>query len=206
MVLLSFLVLTACQVKLDYYNEMQAAYIPDEIRALHVRWWNEGDEWMRVVPREIPSREQSMEHYLAERVRTTSELLGVYVSSDDFYIDYAKLDDAFSWLDFITAEQFEIVLHYLSLDPLRFIDRDILNYAATILTRDELLYYDSIPIDEMPDDPRRIIVRMYEAFVVVFKDISYRNFRANPTLSPQFLEHGFPRNSGTFDRVLVDWR
>ena len=81
----------------------------------------------------------------------------------------------FSWTEFITEEQFNIVREYLNIAPGEFRDQLILDYMDILtepnpdapMSGEEMRYYDSIPIDEMPDNPRRILVRMYEAWAVI---------------------------------------
>ena len=79
-----------------------------------------------------------------------------------------------SWLDFITDEQFQIVRDYLGIEPGGFDDQIFLKYLMDDMTRHYLVHYDRIPFEEMPNNPRRILTRMYEAWA-----LAHIEYRAN---------------------------
>jgi len=74
----------------------------------------------------------------------------------------------FSWLDFVSTEQFAIVRDYLGIPPGGFNDDLILQYAMgwDYMTIPEIQYYDGIPINDMPYNPRRILVKMFEGWTI----------------------------------------
>lgn len=101
-----------------------------------------------------------------------------------------------SWLDFITPTQFAIVKEYMGIPKGAFEDQIFDDYIGNVIlggrwNPDILRYYDDMPFDENTYNPRRILVRMYEAFLLV--SIEFR--MANPIT--QTSEHEM-RNSTFF--------
>jgi len=172
--------------------------------------------------------------YLAWHTRHLSATYGINISVDDINFTEVRL---FSWLDFITPEQFVIVREYLreNLDVVNFTDviydnfvfadGMIINYVMNNLVYfphtefgDDLWfemrrnpqdfnpyyllrYYDSIPIEDMSYCPRRIIVRMYEAYYIAIFEIRDRYAHL----------HNLPMQSnrarvGSLGRDVFDWR
>jgi len=125
---------------------------------------------------------------------------------------------------FITKGQLDIVVAYLQMPNGHFVDWIWLDYfrhtmeswgfsnrlgeagirpTETDITHDFralLRYYDSQPFDEETDNPRRILVKMYEAFMVV----AVEKMIADP-YNANFSESSL-RRSTIFDREITDWR
>ena len=101
---------------------------------------------------------------------------------------------AFCWLNVITPGCFEIVEAYLAVAfDEDFDDWMVNSYILDIMGIPALRYYDSIPFESMSDNPRRILVRMMEGYIIDFMMVSY-----------EF--HGYHRNrrSGYFGRNMID--
>jgi len=101
-----------------------------------------------------------------------------------------------SWLDFITDEQFQIVRDYLGIEPGGFDDQIFLRYIMDDMTRHYLVHYDRIPFEEMPDNPRRILTRMYEAWMLVH--IEYRAEFGDGFIETRYVHE--------LERDVYDWR
>jgi hypothetical protein len=65
--------------------------------------------------------------------------------------------------------------------------------------RELLRHYDRIPFEDMPEDPERIIVRMYEAYWLVHLELRRKSAIELGITEPDAI-------SGDFGRVLTDWR
>ena len=100
-----------------------------------------------------------------------------------------------SWLDFITNEQFQIVRDYLGIEPGGFDDQIFLKYLMEDMTRHYLVHYDRIPFEEMPNNPRRILTRMYEAWALAHFEYTTNIVGSVPTRYVRELE-----------REVYDWR
>ena len=132
------------------------------------------------------------------------------------YIDYAKLSqwventhNNFTWLDFFTPEQITIAKEYIKVDDEKTItDWIFRSYFGRVIipwgnfdthgllpTYDLLRYYDAMLFDENTDNPRRILVRMYEVYFL--SAFEMREFHAGESIS---------WFSGEFGREMVDWR
>ena len=128
-----------------------------------------------------------------------SERLGTTIAPEDIDAHIVFYD----WLDYISEEQLAIVIDYLGIVEGEFNDNTIINYIFDNMSSALLRYYDSIPIENMPDDPRRIIIRMLEAWLLV--GIEYA-IRENPSAFAREASIRELRFSSEFGREIVDWR
>ena len=125
---------------------------------------------------------------------------------------------------FISREQLDIVATYIEMPGGHFVDWMWFDYFASTIDpmglsfarrlieadlrpRDVaeqhdfgalLHYYDGLPFDETTDNPRRILVRMYEAFLVMSIEFMLAH-------DPSALESSV-RRATVFDREIHDWR
>lgn len=104
----------------------------------------------------------------------------------------------FSWMDFITPEQLEIAREYLEIPEGVFDDNALVVYALT-MDRELLRHYDRIPFEDMPEDPERIVVRMYEAYIFMNLEIRKKSALELGIIEPDYI---IPE----FGRVITDWR
>jgi len=185
----------------QYVEVEEESYIEAEKDAeVLAQAWAQFEEWNSIDTAPL----FSMQHDFDEIKRTAerwSELLGITIAPE--YIDMEIL--FFSWLDFITEEQFEIVRDYLGILDGEFDDGTILDYFFLNSSRAELRYYDSIPMEDIPHNPRRILVRMHEAWLLVQIEEAIRIREENPSLIAAD-PHANMRRSADFGRDIVDWR
>jgi len=109
---------------------------------------------------------------------------------------YAEIIIVLSWLDFITEEQFQIARDYLGIEPGGFDDQIFLGYLLNDMTRHYLVQYDRIPFEEMPNNPRRILTRMYEAWALAH--IEHRASFADGFVDTRYVHE--------LEREVYDWR
>ncbi len=104
----------------------------------------------------------------------------------------------YSWLDFVTPEQLEIVRNYLEMPEGTFNDNTLVSYAYT-MDRELLRRLDAIPMEDMPEDADRIIVRMYEGYWLMNLEV-----RKNASLELGMDEPDYTVSE--FGRAITDWR
>lgn len=119
---------------------------------------------------------------------------------DDCLDDYnytltaVERHDSFSWLDVITPESYEIVKTYLAtaLDK-EYADWMVISYVLDVMGITVLRYYDNIPFEDMPDNPRRTLVKMMERYIIYNMMLSYE-------------VHGYHRSKSSveFGRNMID--
>ncbi|MCL2574148.1 MAG: hypothetical protein FWE34_06335 [Defluviitaleaceae bacterium] len=116
------------------------------------------------------THEQRYEHavIISERM---SVYLGINIAPEE--ISKHLGENLFSWLDFVTLEQFEIAISYLGIAPNMFFDelihlypwvaepQGIIREIRLSLTREKQL---GIPTEFAPDDPQRILAQMIQDF------------------------------------------
>ena len=156
------------------------------------------------------SLEHECDAYVSEQIQRLSQRFSIALSPEDFQFTIYH----FSWLEFITPQQFEIARGYLSQDPnileafhmtndnFHFHDNmvevfishliqgaDGFNFQAT-------RHYANTPIEDMPHDPRRILVAMYEAEIIMALERS--PYLPDGTFMPRYVP--------AFGRDVMDWR
>jgi len=126
-----------------------------------------------------------------------SVFLGLDLSADDFAIEFVY----FSWQDYITNEQLEIVREHLGLPEGGFDDAVVFDYLVNTMGRELVRSYDSTPFEDMGNDPRRIIVRMWEAYNLVANEYRFRS-ALEQGIDPDALDI----YAWGLDRIVTDWR
>jgi len=97
----------------------------------------------------------------------------------------------FCFLDFVTPEQFGIARGYLrdnlpddswmtthfgiDYENFLFIDQMLVRYINEVMSVDELRHYDALDMSDMPDNPRRILTRMYEGLLISASELRRDN-------------------------------
>ncbi|MCL2702590.1 MAG: hypothetical protein FWE91_03160 [Defluviitaleaceae bacterium] len=92
----------------------------------------------------------------------------------------------FSWLDWITEQQLEIVREYLKFPEGSFDDTAIWDYLFFEMGQGAVREYDRIPFDGSCENPRRIIVKMWEAYAIVMQEYRF-NYAAEHRIT---IDHG----------------
>ena len=134
--------------------------------------------------------------YRADAAIRLSQAYGINIIPEELEFSIST----FSWLDYVSPEQFVIAVNYLrenwgaQVGEHHFADHWIPGYAFYYLSADEVRHYDNISIEDMPDSPRRIIVRMYEGWHIV-------SIEARRQAMPGEYVSGFV---GRFGRNLID--
>jgi len=141
---------------------------------------------------------------------------------DNAIVDYAALSQlleirsemrpmrVFSWSEFVTPAQMTIVNEYLGIPDGKFDDQLLIGYVMDVIVgaihggpphTDILRYYDIMPFDENTDNPRRVLVRMYETLYMIMIEDAV----VNPPPGV-YLREDVIRYNRIFGREIADWR